>query len=110
MQNHHLPPPFLLEGSRKDLGLDSTLEELQLYHFSVEIDCPTVTVTHSFEKYPLVPGVILLEDGKFFGMISRRRLLEYLMYPQGMNFLQQPLAVLYSYARTEILRLSEPLK
>src|SRR6478672_813839 len=41
-------------------------------------------------------------------MISRRRLLEYLLRPQGLRlFLNKPLHVLYSYARTETLVLPE---
>ena len=66
-----------------------------------------------FEQYPLVPGVILVEDSsegdsQFLGMISRHQLLEFLIRPQGMElFLQKPLQVLYSYARTSPMILSE---
>ncbi|MHC5833407.1 MAG: CBS domain-containing protein, partial [Nostoc sp.] len=65
-------------------------------------------VAHFLEKYPLLPGVILVEQGKFIGMISRRRLLEFLIRPYGQElFVQQPLAVLYSYARIPMLLLTD---
>lgn len=60
-----------------------------------------------FEKYPLLPGVILLEEEQFVGMISRQRLLEYLIRPRAIElFLNAPLQMLYSYARTDVLLLS----
>ena len=100
--------PFICEGSDRDLGLDSTLQELSLYNFTVEISCPTLEVADLFEKYPLLPGAILLDQGKYFGMISRQRLLEFLIRPHGKDLLyQSALSVIYSYARTPILILAE---
>ncbi|MCC5618385.1 sensor histidine kinase [Nostoc sp. CHAB 5836] len=101
-------PPFLSVGSDRDLGLDSTLQELPMYDFSVEIKHTAMEVVSFLEKYPLLPGLILVEEGEFIGMISRRRLLEFLIRPYGQElFVQQPLAVLYSYARTAILVLAD---
>ncbi|NET53838.1 MAG: hypothetical protein F6K09_35945 [Merismopedia sp. SIO2A8] len=56
-----------------NLRLESTIEELSLYNFQVEIYCLGKEVTNRFEVNPLLPGVILTEYGKFVGMISRRR-------------------------------------
>jgi signal transduction histidine kinase len=99
-----ISPPFLSEGSDRDLGLDSTLQELPMYNFSVEISHTGMEVASFLDKYPLLPGVILVEQGQFIGMISRRRLLEFLIRPFGQElFVQQPLAVLYSYVRTPML-------
>lgn len=107
MQNEFLSP-LLSEASHQDLSLESPLGELPLYKFQVETSRLGVELARIFEKYPLLPGAILTEQGEFVGMISRRRLLEYLLRPQGLElFLNQPLQVLYSYARTEILVLSE---
>ena len=107
-------PPFLSVGSDLDLGLDSTLQELPLYNFSVEVGAQHgstangVEVAKFFEKNPLLPGVILVEEGKYIGMISRRRLLELLICPYGEElFFHQPLSVLYSYTRTAILLLPD---
>jgi signal transduction histidine kinase len=103
-----ISPPFLSQGSDRDLGLDSTLQELSMYNFQVEVSCSAIEVARFFERYPLLPGAILLEQGKFIGMISRRRLLEFWIRPYGQElFLHQPLTILYSYARTEILQLAD---
>jgi len=100
--------PSLSRGSDQDLCLESTLKELPLYHFPVETNCRGVEVTRIFEKYPLLPGAILVEEGEFVGMISRQRLLEYLLRPYGLEmFLNKPLSVLYSYARHDVLVLRE---
>lgn len=100
--------PFISEGRERDLGLDSTLQELSLYNFTVEISCPTLEVAELFDKYPLLPGAILVERGEYFGMISRQRLLEFLIRPHGKDLLYQSvLSIIYSYARTPILVLSE---
>ena len=101
-------PPILSQGSDRNLGIESTLQELPLYNFGVEISCTGREIAEYFEKYPLLPGAILLDQGKFFGMISRRRLLEFLIRPHGQElFLTEPLSVLYSYARTDILLLPD---
>ncbi len=106
--SYQISPPFLSEGSDRDLGLDSTLQELPMYNFSVEINHTAMEVASFLDKYPLLPGVILVEQGQFIGMISRRRLLEFLIRPFGQElFVQQPLAVLYSYARIPILLLAD---
>lgn len=103
-----ISPPFLSLGSDRDLDLDSTLQELSMYNFPVEINHTGMEVANFLEKYPLLPGVILVEQGRFFGMISRRRLLEFLIRPYGQELLvQQPLAVLYSYARIPMLLLAD---
>ncbi|BCX09665.1 MAG: hypothetical protein KatS3mg066_3524 [Fischerella sp.] len=73
--------PLLLSGSDRDLNLESTLEELQLYNFQVETSCTGTEVARVFEKNPLLPGAILVEQGKYAGMISQRRLLEFLIRP-----------------------------
>ena len=100
--------PVLSEGSDRDLYSGSTLADLPLYHFQVELSCPILTVAQIFDKYPLVPGVILVDNGQFVGMISRRRLLEPLIRPRGMElFLNESLEALYSYARAEMLVLPD---
>ncbi|MFM9267469.1 ATP-binding protein [Tychonema sp. BBK16] len=95
--------PLLSEGNHQDLSLESTLQDLPLYHFQVKSNCLGAPVAEMFEKHPLLPGVVLVEAGEFVGMISRRLLLEYLLKPQGAElFLRLPLKTLYSYARVEM--------
>ncbi|BAY26332.1 histidine kinase [Calothrix sp. NIES-2100] len=101
-----ISPPSLSQGSDRDLGLESTLQELSMYNFQVELSCTAMEVARVFEQYPLLPGAILREQGKFIGMISRRRLLEFWIRPYGKElFCGEPLGILYSYARTSILQL-----
>lgn len=101
-----ISPPVLSPGGDRDLSIHSVIQELPIYKFQVEISLSGVEVAHFFDKYPLLPGVILLEQGQFMGMISRRRLLEFFIRPHGQEiFNQETLAVLYSYARTAILQL-----
>ncbi len=103
-----ISPPFVSLGSDRDIDLDSTLQELPMYNFPVEINHTGMEVANFLEKYPLLPGVILVEQGKFIGMVSRRRLLEFLIRPYGQELLvQQPLAVFYSYARIPMLLLAD---
>jgi signal transduction histidine kinase len=103
-----ISPPILSVGSDCDLSLESSLQELPMYTFTVAVSCTGAEVAKYFDQYPLLPGVILLEEGKFRGMISRRRLVEFLIRPYGEDlFTKQPLNVLYSYARTSILQLPE---
>lgn len=100
-------PPSVSEGNGLALSLESSLQDLRLYNFQVEICCLGAEIAQIFDKNPLLPGVILLEQGEFVGMISRQQFLEYLLRPQGLElFLKQPLAVLYSYARPQSLVLS----
>jgi signal transduction histidine kinase len=101
--------PVLSEGKSFDLSLASTLEDLPLYDFQVSAECLGIEVAQLFEKYPLVPGVVIVEQAKdhkttLLGMISRRQFLEFLIRPHGFKlFLHEPLRVLYSYARTKTL-------
>ncbi|GAX36634.1 sensor histidine kinase [Nodularia sp. NIES-3585] len=101
-----ISPPVFSRGSDRDLDLESVLQELPIYNFQVEISCSGAEVADFLDKYPLLPGAILLEQGQFLGMISRRRLLEILIRPHGKElFTQETLGVIYSYARTAILLL-----
>ena len=82
--------PRLSEGSEA-LNLESTLQDLPLYEFQAELSCLGIKVAQVFERYPLLPGVILVEQGQFVSMISRQQLLEYLLRPQGIElFLKRP--------------------
>ena len=86
------------------LGLRSTLQELILYDFILESDCPGGEVTNIFQKNPLLPGIIITEKGKFTGMISRRRFFEHMSRPYSLElFSQQPLLVLYRFTQTDML-------
>ena len=99
---------YLSEGDNQDLSIDSTLATLPLYSFATDVNCLSAEVVEILEKHSNLPGVILLDQGKFAGMISRLRLLETLVLSNQQNlFLQKPLQFLYNYARTDVLILPE---
>jgi signal transduction histidine kinase len=107
--NSPIVAPVVSEGKHFDLCLESTIESLPLYDFQVSSECLGTELAQLFEKYPLVPGVLIVEPTQaqpptLLGMISRRQFLEFLIRPYGLElFLHQPLRVLYSYARTNSL-------
>jgi signal transduction histidine kinase len=99
--------PRLLAGSAKALHLESVLQDLPLYDFCLSADCSGADLIELFDQHPLLPGVLLVEQGSVMGMISRRRLLEGLIQPRGMELvLQAPLRVVHRYRRCDVLRLA----
>jgi signal transduction histidine kinase len=102
--NNSCPNPVAFEVTGKVLSLESVLTDLSMYQFQVEVTCTGAEVARVFEQYPLLPGVVLMHQGQYLGMLSRRQLLEYLLKPHGAElFLTKSLAVLYSYARGSVL-------
>ena len=93
-------------GFTINLSLKSTLQELTLYDFQVESSCLGEEVAQTFQDHRLLPGVILVEQGNLVGMISRRRFLEQMSKPYGLElFLKRPLNSLYRFASAEVLNL-----
>ncbi|MBD0265522.1 MAG: ATP-binding protein, partial [Tolypothrix sp. Co-bin9] len=91
----------------ENLSLESTIQELSLHDFQIESSHLGKEVTQTFQVNPLLPGVILTEQGKLVGMISRRRFLEQMSRPYGLElFLKRPLSSLYRFANTDVLILS----
>ena len=70
-----------LSPLKSPLGLRSTLQELTLYDFFLESECPGDEVAKIFQANPLLPGIIITQQGKFTGMISRRRFFEHMQPP-----------------------------
>ncbi len=93
-----------LSPLKSPLGLRSTLQELTLYDFLLESDRPGDEVAKIFQANPLVPGIIITQQGKFTGMISRRRYFEHMSRPYSLElFSQQPLFILYRFTKTDML-------
>jgi two-component system NtrC family sensor kinase len=90
-----------------NLSLESTIQELYLYDSQIESSKLGKEIAQIFQMNPLLPGVILVEQGKFAGMISRRRFLEQMSRPYGLDlFLKRPLYSLYRFASAEVLKLT----
>lgn len=96
--------PDGLSPQKSQLGLRSTLQELTLYDFLLDSECLGGEVAKIFQANPLLPGIIITQEGKFTGMISRRRYFEHMSRPYSLElFSQQPLFILYRFTKTDIL-------
>lgn len=94
--------------STPSLSLESKLKELTLHNYQVEIDRLGGELSQSFEKNAFLPGAVLLEQGQFIGIISRRRFLEKMSRPYGQElFNNRPIKVLYEFIRTQQVVFSE---
>lgn len=88
-------------------SVELTLEDLPLYDFKVDAAEQGQAAAARLERQPNLPGVILTDKGKLFGMISRSRFLERLSRPFGRElFLRRSLASLYRFAVADFLVLS----
>ena len=86
--------------------LRSTIQELLLYEFQVECSHSGQEVAQTFPENLLLPGVILTDRGQFVGMMLRRRFLEQMSRPYGLElFLTRSLYSLYRFVSAEVLRL-----
>ncbi len=91
-------------NSNADLSPESTLHDLKLHHFTLDVNFGGRELAQTFEQYPQLPGVILVENEQVVGALSRQRFLEYMLLPDGLElFLKRPLRVLWSYARQDPL-------
>ncbi|MFB2973018.1 sensor histidine kinase [Aerosakkonema sp. BLCC-F183] len=104
LKQSSLEMPVQPTSQKKDLSLESRLQDLPLYDFSVENERPGSEVAQAFQDNPLLPGVILVEQSRFAGMISRRRFLECMSRPYGLElFLKRPIKCLYVLAHRDVL-------
>lgn len=92
-----------LDGTFPGLTLESTLQELPLHAYQIEAHCFGKQAVKVFEENLLLPGIILTQQKTLAGMISRRRFLEEMSRPYGLDlFLNRPLQVLYSFTSAEL--------
>lgn len=97
--NQELKKEFL-----KDLKLESTLQELYLYEYQIELSCLGEELAVAFDNNFLLPGAILTEQGKFKGKISRQRFFKIISRPYGRDlFFTSPLSRLFACTNTEVL-------
>lgn len=96
---------FLIRGSSdRELTLDSTLQDLHLHNFTIDLSLPGRDLGQAFDENPLLPGAILTRNDRLFGMISRRRFLEMMSRPYSLElFSRRSLESLYSFAKVEVL-------
>lgn len=100
--------PTLLEANSQGLRLDSTLASLSLHRFQVEANHLCLDVAQMFERYPLLPGAVIGDRQSFLGIVSRQRLMEFMLRAQTADL---PISALYSYIRINnlVLPASTPI-
>lgn len=94
------------------LTLESTLQMLPLRSCTLESRLLGKEAVKLFDQDPLLPGVILTEQGRFAGMISRRQFMEQMSRPYGLDlFLKRSFAAFYPFisAKTLVLSYNTPI-
>lgn len=77
------------------LSLESCLDALTLHRVTLDIKAPSACVIELFDRYPLLPGLILNHAGLFFGVLSRRRFYQLMSRPFSVDlFGRKPLETL----------------
>ncbi len=87
-----------------NLNIQSQIKDLHLHSCSIEIDQLALDISNTLKKKLILPGVILVRNGTFFGMLSRRHFLELLSRPYGPElFLKRSIKILYESAQHNVL-------
>lgn len=98
----NLTQPDTCTDSLEGLTLESTLQELLLHDFQLDIYSLGKALAKAFDEHQCLPGAIVTEKGKFFGIISRQQFLEVLSRPYGIElFYKRPLRALFPFIKTE---------
>lgn len=98
-------PPLSIETqiNLDHLSIDSILADLPSYTDTIEISCLTKQVINKFKEDAITPGIILVENGEFYSMISRRRFLERMSRPYALDiFSKRPISLLYNAESTHL--------
>jgi len=97
----------MLVQTHRSLLLDSKLYELNLYQVGIDSNTIVADVSRLLESHPLIPGIILMRQTRFEGMISRQRFFEYMSRPLSRElFYRKPLFLLLQFTRTHTLTFS----
>ncbi len=106
------PVPVRLEQStQRRLTARSTLQELSSYDVALSTSQLTKEVSEAFDLNSLLPGILLIDQGNFIGMLSRQRFLQQMSKPYSLEpFLERPLALLYRLLNRSPLVLKQDLE
>ena len=88
------------------LSLSSTIADLPTHSFEVQTSTSGQLVAEIFKQHPRLPGVIIIEDqdGGAITAVSRRRFLEHVGRPYGIEvYLNRPIEVLVKAVGTDKL-------
>ncbi|MGA9380386.1 MAG: ATP-binding protein, partial [Phormidium sp.] len=101
------PSANILDHKKGMLLPHSTLEELQLYTPQIEWNCPVREAAKIFKAHPILPGLIITQEHRFVGIISRRLFFEYMSRPHSWQlFSKLPIEAIYQLTKKETMILS----
>ncbi|MDJ0724614.1 MAG: GGDEF domain-containing protein [Prochloraceae cyanobacterium] len=67
------------------MNLESKIKELNLYDFEIEITESIIEVTKRFKSNPSLPGVIIVKNNRFVGMISQKKYWKHMSRPYSLD-------------------------
>lgn len=63
----------------------STVKELNISILNIEVSEPVKEISKAFKKNPRLPGIILLEQGRLVGLISKKNFFQYMSRPYSLE-------------------------
>ncbi|MBE8965230.1 ATPase [Nostocales cyanobacterium LEGE 12452] len=98
----------MTNANNLNLQLESTLQELPLWSVYVEADSPANDLNTLFKQEPLLPGIILVKNHDYLGMISRQRFFEHMSRPYSFPlFSKRPAINLINFLQPDVCIISE---
>lgn len=84
-----------VDNGLKNLTLNSTINELQLFDVKIDIDSKVSQLRALFDSNSLIPGVIISENPEGLGVISRKEFFEALSKPYSLElYINRPVRFL----------------
>lgn len=81
-----------------------TLAELHLWQVALDINQPGEEITRCFDAQPMLPGILLTQNERYLGMISRRRFFERMSRQYALElFSKRPAQVIFETLQSDIL-------
>lgn len=96
-----------LESVTLQIHPGMTLASLNLWEHQLDIGEPGESLTQRFNQEPLLPGILITEDGQYLGMISRRKFFEKMSRQYALElFSKRPISCLYSALNIDTMELA----
>ncbi|MGJ5629820.1 ATP-binding protein [Nostoc sp. CALU 1950] len=98
----------ITNANNLNLRLESTLQELPLWSVYFDADSPANDLNKLFKQEPLLPGIILVKNHNYVGMISRQRFFEHMSRPYSFPlFSKRPVINLINFLQSDVCVISE---
>ncbi|MEM9089317.1 MAG: ATP-binding protein [Cyanobacteria bacterium P01_F01_bin.53] len=96
--------PHLAQASPAQAHPAMTLEELHLWQLALDVNQPGEDITRCFDAQPMLPGILLTQNERYLGMISRRRFFERMSRQYALElFSKRPAQVIFETLQSDIL-------